>query len=76
MSKVACKECLETNVRFNEVYLCMRVEADDDAAAHKVTSSSEFSKVYSQILDREDIRSTRISVFSPADFEELKFATW
>lgn len=76
MSKAACRECADTNVRFNEVYLAFRVEVDEDAAEHKVTSATEFGKVYEQILDRDDIRSTRVSVLSTEDIKDLKFAKW
>lgn len=76
MSKAACRECEKTNVRFNEVYLCFRVENDEDAAAHGVTSSSEFGKVYTQLLGRDDIRSTRVTVETPEDIATLRFAKW
>jgi hypothetical protein len=54
----------------------MRVEVDHNAAVHKVASATEFGKVYQQILQRDDIRSARVSVFSPADLEQLKVSTW
>ena len=76
MCKAACRECEKTNVRFNEVYLCFRVENDEDAAAHGVTSSSEFGKVYTQLLNRDDIRSTRVTVETPEDIATLRFAKW
>ncbi|KAL2213153.1 NAD(P)-binding protein [Sarocladium strictum] len=76
MCKSACRECENTNVRFNEVYLDFRVEVDEDAAAHGTTSATEFSKIYTQLLDRDDIRSTRVSVFTTDDIVDLKFAKW
>lgn len=76
MCKSACRECDNTNVRFNEVYLDFRVEVDEDAAAHGTTSATEFGKIYKQLLDRDDIRSTRVSVLTTDDIVDLKFAKW
>jgi hypothetical protein len=52
------------------------VEHDEDAKAHGVTSSSEFGRVYEQLLKREDIKSTRVTVETPQDIATLKFAKW
>jgi hypothetical protein len=60
-------------VRFNEVYLALRVEVDEDAKAHGVTSSSEFAGVYEAILDREVIRSSRVWVESIEDLKDVRF---
>lgn len=50
----------KTNVRVDEVYLMFRVEVDEDAAQHGVSSSSEFASVYEGILDNSEIRSSRV----------------
>lgn len=73
MATAACRENAETNVRFNEVYLAFRVEVDEDASQHGVTSASEFASVYEQLLARPDIRSSRIRIDSVDDLKELKF---
>ncbi|OIW22620.1 NAD(P)-binding protein [Coniochaeta ligniaria NRRL 30616] len=73
MATAACRENANTNVRFNEVYLAFRVEVDEDAAQHGVTSASEFASVYEQLLGRPDIRSSRVRVDSIGDLKELKF---
>jgi NAD(P)-dependent dehydrogenase (short-subunit alcohol dehydrogenase family) len=70
----ASRENAETNVRFNEVYLCFRVEEDEGAAQHGVTSASEFASVYERLLERTDIRSSRVRVGTPDDIKDLKFA--
>jgi hypothetical protein len=69
----ACRETAETNVRFNEVYLALRVEVDEDAKAHGVTSASEFAGVYETILDREEIRSSRVWVEKVEDLRNVRF---
>jgi hypothetical protein len=73
MATAACRENADTNVRFNEVYLCFRVEVDDDAAQHGVTSASEFASVYEQLLERSDIRSSRVRVGTHDEIKSLKF---
>ncbi|CAJ2504473.1 Uu.00g118670.m01.CDS01 [Anthostomella pinea] len=71
--KAAGRENLETNVRFNEVYLAFRVEVDEAAAQHGVTSATEFSYVYEQVLGRPDVRSSRVRVEGVEDIKELRF---
>lgn len=61
-----------TNVRFNEVFLCFRVENDEDAAAHGVVKASDFARVFELILEDEAARSSRIRVDTPDDMEKLK----
>lgn len=73
MATAACRENADTNVRFNEVYLCFRVEVDNDAARHGVTSASEFASVYQQLLERSDIRSSRVRIGTRDDIMDLKF---
>lgn len=74
MCTAGCRENESTNVRFNEVYLAFRVEVDEAAAQHGVTSASEFAAVYQQLLDRPDIRSSRVRVDTVQDIKNLKFA--
>ncbi|KAK3385720.1 hypothetical protein B0H63DRAFT_187073 [Podospora didyma] len=73
MCTAASRETAETNVRFNEVYLAFRVEVDEDALQHGVTTASEFAKVYQGILGRGDIKSSRLKVLGTEDIEALKF---
>lgn len=70
----AARENDKTNVRVNEVYLMFRVEVDEDAARHGVSSSSDFAAVYEGILARSEIRGARVRVETPADFKDLRFA--
>ena len=65
------RENLDTSVRFNEVYLNFRVEVDEDAAQHGVVSSTEFGAVFKQLLDRSDIRSSRVEVSKPEHMKVL-----
>lgn len=73
MATAACRENENTSVRFNEIYLTFRVEVDDDAKQHRVTSATEFSHVYEQLLARSDIRSARVRVDSTDDIKTLKY---
>ncbi|KAL3484244.1 hypothetical protein BJX62DRAFT_230404 [Aspergillus germanicus] len=68
----ACRETAETNVRFNEVYLALRVEVDEDARVHGVTSSSEFAGVYKAVLRNEGIRGSRVLVEDLKDLREFR----
>ncbi|GFP57563.1 hypothetical protein ACSS6W_010102 [Trichoderma asperelloides] len=74
MTTAASRENEKTNVRVNEVYLMFRVEVDENAAAHGVSSSTEFASVYEGILSNPEIRGSRVRVASPADFKDLKWA--
>ncbi|KAK7941259.1 uncharacterized protein PG986_013646 [Apiospora aurea] len=73
MAAAASRENAETNVRFNEIYLAMRVEVDEDAKQHGVTSASEFAAVYEAIMSRSEIRSSRVRVSTDADLKDLKY---
>lgn len=73
MANAACRDNENTNVRFNEVYLAMRVEVDADAEKSGMNKASDFAANYEQILAREDIRSCRLNVFEREDFNNLKF---
>ncbi|OSZ99921.1 hypothetical protein A9Z42_0007730 [Trichoderma parareesei] len=74
MATAAARENEKTNVRVNEVYLMFRVEVDEAAAEHGVTSSSEFASVYEEILANPEIRGSRVRVATPADIKNLKWA--
>lgn len=73
MATAACRDHENTNVRFNELFLGMRVEVDQAAAQNGTVPSSVFSGVYEQILSRPDIRSCRVSVLEVDDMRSLKF---
>jgi hypothetical protein len=59
-------------VRFNEVYLALRVEVDEDAKVHGVTSSSEFAGVYETVLGNEGIRGERVWVEDLKDLRDVR----
>ncbi|CAN9391287.1 unnamed protein product, partial [Alternaria alternata] len=71
MSTAAARENEKTNVRFNEVYLCFRVEVDEQAEKHGVTSASEFAKVYENLLGDEEVRGARVTVREVGDVGRL-----
>jgi hypothetical protein len=73
MANTASKENADTNVRFNEIYLAFRVEVDENAEKHGVTKASDFARVYEGVLEREEIRSSRVSVYDEGDISDLKF---
>jgi len=78
MANVACLENAKTNIRFNEVFLAIRVDYDavceekgnDDW--HR-TKASDFARVQEGIWANEEIRACRVSVLSPADIDTLRF---
>ena len=75
MANAACWENENTNIRFNEVYLCYRVDFDavcEQLGGNRIKSSA-FAKVYEGILANKDIRGCRVSVYGPQDIEELKY---
>lgn len=73
MATAACRDNENTNVRFNEVYLAMRIEVDADAEKSGMNKASDFATNYEAILAREDIRSCRVAVLEREDFADLKF---
>lgn len=73
MANVACRDNKETNVRFNEVYLTLRVEVDESAEKTGFFRASTFAETYQEILARPEIRSCRISVLEKEDMKDLKF---
>ena len=70
----ACPDNWKSNARVNEVLLGFRVEVDEAAKEHGVSSSTEFGKVYEEILARPDIRSSRIRVDEVEDLTKLRYA--
>ncbi|KAL1591769.1 hypothetical protein SLS60_011768 [Paraconiothyrium brasiliense] len=70
----ACRDNWKSNVRVNEVLLGFRVEVDEAAKEHGVSSATEFSKVYEEILARPEIRSSRIRVDEVEDLTKLRYA--
>lgn len=74
MANVACRELPETNVRFNEVYLCTRVDYDAVVDAGKpVIKASDFAKVYEAVLENKDISAARVSVLEVADMTNIQY---
>ncbi|KAI9166436.1 hypothetical protein HJFPF1_02537 [Paramyrothecium foliicola] len=73
MATAASRENASTNVRFNEVYLGVRVEVDEVAVQHGTMRSSEFSSVYEEILARPEIRSARVEVLGYEDLRDLRW---
>jgi NAD(P)-dependent dehydrogenase (short-subunit alcohol dehydrogenase family) len=74
MCIAAARENEKTNVRFNEILLGFRVEVDEAAKEHGVTTASEFGQVYESILADPDIRSSRVRVDEIEDLKKLKYA--
>lgn len=76
LANVACLENATTNIRFNEVYLCYRVDFDsvyEEKGPENRMKTSDFADVYVGILADEDIKACRVSVFSPQDVKDLKY---
>lgn len=73
MANVACRDNAETNVRFNEVYLAVRVEVDSVAKTSGTMTSSDFSSVYEGILSNPEIKSCRVTVEEQNDLSKLRY---
>lgn len=76
MANVACRENANTNIRFNEVYLCYRVDFDavcEEKGSDNRIKASDFALVYEGILANKDIRACRVSVYGPDDIRDLKY---
>ncbi|OKL59575.1 hypothetical protein UA08_05233 [Talaromyces atroroseus] len=73
MANVACRDNEQTNIRFNEVYLGLRVEVDESAEKTGFFKASHFAKNYQEILARKEIRSCRLTVLEKKDITDLKF---
>ncbi|KAF4895404.1 hypothetical protein CGCF415_v011943 [Colletotrichum fructicola] len=82
MATVAARDNLDTNIRFNEIYLSYRVQHHVNLEDKKqflglahLQTSREFAPLYEQLLDRTDIRSKRVNAISPEDVVNLKYET-
>lgn len=73
LANAACRDNETTNIRFNEVYLAMRVEVDADAEKSGMNKASDFAANYEQILARNDVKSCRVYVHEREDFKTLRF---
>ncbi|KAH6989603.1 hypothetical protein BKA56DRAFT_576123 [Ilyonectria sp. MPI-CAGE-AT-0026] len=73
LAVAASRENLETNVRFNEVYLGYMVQVDENAAKLGSVSSSEFATVYEKLLASPEIRSSRVFQKSAEDMKKLRY---
>jgi hypothetical protein len=76
LANVACRENANTNIRFNEVYLAVRVDYDavcEELGMKDRSKASDFARVYEGILDNEEISACRVSVLVPQDMVELKY---
>jgi hypothetical protein len=74
MCIAGARENIETNVRFNEIYLAFRVEVDEIAVQHPgVVKASEFGKVYETLLGKPEVRSSRVWVNTPEDIRGFKY---
>ena len=69
----ATRDLADTNIRFNEVYLSMRVIFDEPAEKAGLGKVSDFSKNYEEILKRPEVNGARVFVCSPGDLKEFKY---
>ena len=71
MLTAAARELQDTNVRVNEAFLHARVEYDEDAEQKggSVIKSSDYGKLYANILEQQDLKGYRISCFGPKDLD-------
>jgi hypothetical protein len=74
-SLAATRELAETNVRFNEVYLRLRVQFDEIAEGTWMTKVSDFAKSYENLLKRPEVKGARVWVRSLEECKELVFET-
>ena len=70
-SNAATRELADTNIRFNEVYLNLRVQPDEIAKGTWMTTVSDFSKNYELLLNNPGVKGTRVSASSADDFKKL-----
>jgi hypothetical protein len=73
MANVACRDLLETNIRFNEVFLGFRVEVDSSAIKNNVVKASDFARNYQKLLGSSEIRSSRVTVTVPEEMDNLNY---
>ncbi|KAJ0270559.1 hypothetical protein COL940_011578 [Colletotrichum noveboracense] len=74
----AARENEDTNIRFNEVYLAYRVQLEVEPGmtnfhGFPITTSREFAPVFEKLLNRTDIRGSRVKAVKPQDVIDLKF---
>ncbi len=70
MVSAAALELKGTNVRVNEAFLSARVDYDEVAEQKgDVMKASDYGKLYERILENEDLKGCRISVFGPKDLD-------
>lgn len=74
----AARENEDTNIRFNEVYLAYRVQLEVEPGmtnfhGFPITTSREFAPVFEKLLNRTDIRGSRVKAIKPQDVIDLKF---
>jgi hypothetical protein len=73
MANIACRDLLDTNIRFNEVYLGFRVEVDTSAVKNGVVKASDFAVNYQKLLGSTEIRSCRVTVLIPEEVGSLNY---
>ena len=73
LANVACRALKDTNVRFNEIYLLLRVEVNESAEKTGFFKATLFADTFQEILKRPDVRSSRVTVANKKDFQELAF---
>ncbi|KAJ0385049.1 hypothetical protein COL922a_007110 [Colletotrichum nupharicola] len=74
----AARENEDTNIRFNEFYLAYRVQLEVEPGmtnfhGFPITTSREFAPVFEKLLNRTDIRGSRVKAIKPQDVIDLKF---
>ncbi|KAI8302146.1 hypothetical protein K4K61_008203 [Colletotrichum sp. SAR11_59] len=74
----AARENEDTNIRFNEVYLAYRVQLEVEPGmtnfhGFPITTSREFAPVFEKLLNRTDIKGSRVKAIKPQDVIDLKF---
>ncbi|CAI6337639.1 unnamed protein product [Periconia digitata] len=74
LANCATQELKNTNVRFNEVYLGLRVETDESAALHGVVKASEFAEVYVAVLKAGGgMKGQRVLVEKVEDMKNVRW---
>ena len=69
----ATRDLADTNVRFIEVYLGLRVLFDEIAEQTGMSKVSDFSKNYELLLNRPDVKGARVNVRNHEQLKELSF---
>ena len=73
MATAACRELENTNVRFNEIRLGARVEADKAAEEHGSVRASEYAGVYEKVLGSPEMRGGLVRVVGPEGVRDWRF---